>query len=313
MLMRRFIAAVACTVWCAASASAQGGKSAAVFLELPTSPRALAMGESYTAVGDDDATLFFNPAQLASRHTASAGLSVQHYLLASTLAAFSAAGHFGPGMAGLGIQVLDYGSEPELVPDENYGGQRGIPTGADITAGDIAVTAGYGVERGRVRVGAAAKFVRQRIADASGSAVAGDVGVALSLPRHITIAAAAQHLGGDLTLAGTSSALPRTLRAGLAAPLITRDRVSVLLAGDVRQVRETSSVLSAGTEVAIHASPTLTLIARAGASVVPAESDALPFTFGGAIATPHMAIDYAYHSFDDIAGAMHRLGVRWWR
>jgi hypothetical protein len=307
------LAAALGTALGASRASAQGGLSSAVLLELPTSARALALGGAYSAVGGDDAAVFFNPAQLATRTTMSAGLSVQRYALQSTLAAFSAAAHIGPGMAGLGIQLLDYGSVPELVPDDNFGGQKGTPTGAEVTANDLALSGSYAMRRGRVRAGVTAKLVRQSIADESGSTVAGDLGVAVDAGRGVTVAASIQHVGGSLTLGGTSSALPRTLRAGAAIPLHPTKAVDLLFVGEYVKGRTTAGIPSGGAEVAYRASSTLTLIARAGGSALPATSDASPFTFGGGISSAHIAVDYAYNKFDDFAGPTHRIGVRWWR
>ena len=109
--MRAWSVGIAAIVAMAARVGAQsGGTSAAVFLEHPASARALALGGAYTAVGGDDAVLFFNPAQLATREQASAGLSVLRFALESTFGAFSAATRVGPGTIGFGVQVVNYGS-----------------------------------------------------------------------------------------------------------------------------------------------------------------------------------------------------------
>ena len=48
-----------------AAARAQGGQSAAIILELPASPRAMALGGAGTSL-EGDAAIFYNPAQLAT-------------------------------------------------------------------------------------------------------------------------------------------------------------------------------------------------------------------------------------------------------
>ena len=97
-----------------ATPAALFGQTAAVVLELPASARALALGDAVTAVGHDDAMIFYNPAQLASLNGLAASLSLQRYLESTTLAALSAAAGFGPGTVGVGIQSLSYGSVDAL-------------------------------------------------------------------------------------------------------------------------------------------------------------------------------------------------------
>ena len=127
-------ALVAGVVPAAALAQAQGGASAAIILELPASPRAMALGGAGTSL-EGDAAIFYNPAQLAAVQHVAASLSAQRYIFSSTLGAFSAAARIGPGTAAIGVQALEYGSEDEVVPDENFGGERGRLTGATVDAG----------------------------------------------------------------------------------------------------------------------------------------------------------------------------------
>jgi hypothetical protein len=47
--------------------------------------------------------------------------------------------------------------------------------------------------------------------------------------------------------------------------------------------------------------------------MVPGDDDGSPLTAGAAVIGRHLAIDYAFRSFDIVGGAMHRIGVRWWR
>jgi hypothetical protein len=147
-----------------AQATSTGGRHAAVILELPASARAQALGGGYAALVDDDAAVFYNAAQLVAPAAPdrSAGLSIQQYFASSTVAALSGAMRLGPGALALGIQVLNYGSEDEIVPDPNFGGQRGMATGGTVSASDMVLSAGYGVTARRVRLGGAAKLVRQR-------------------------------------------------------------------------------------------------------------------------------------------------------
>lgn len=185
--------------------AAQPSPTAALVLELPSSARALGLGDAFVAVGNDEAAIFYNPAQLASLRTTAAGLSVQQYLASSTLAAAAAALRVGPGTLGVGVQVLDYGSGEAVI----VGPGGPMPTGETVTAGDYVGLLSYAVAVGGVRVGATAKFVAQRLASESGSTGAVDLGAALDVWGGATVAVSLQNVGGDITLGSSTAPLPR--------------------------------------------------------------------------------------------------------
>jgi hypothetical protein len=291
---------------------AQGGASAAIILELPASARAMALGGASTSL-DGDAAVFYNPAQLGALRDASATLSAQRYIFSSTLGALSAATRLGPGTAAIGVQALEYGSEDEIVPDEDFGGERGRLTGAKVDAGDLVVTLGYGIAAGRLRAGVAAKVVRQRIADEAGSAPGFDAGMAVSLWRGATLAAAVQNLGGSLETGTTSSPLPRVVRVGGSMPYALTSSFSLMATADVVIPRAATVVSGGGIEARWQGTPGLSLVGRVGGQIVGGDDDGAPLTAGAAIAGRHLAVDYAFRAFDVVGGAMHRLGVRWWR
>lgn len=293
-------------------ARAQGGHSGAILLELPASARAMALGGAGVAL-DGDVAIFYNPAQIATVAGAAAGLSVQRYILSSTLGAVSAGARFGPGTIALGAQFLEYASEPEIVPDEATGGESGRETGNTIDAGDLAVTVGYGIDAGRFRVGAAGKFVRQRIVEESGSAVAADLGISMRVWRSATVGVAVQNLGTELEVGSTSADLPRIIRVGGAVPFSVIEGVTVMATADVVVPRVGDAVPGGGAEVAWQATPSLSITGRVGGVAIPGDDDGSPFSAGAAVNGRSLAVDYAFRSFDAVGGATHRIGVRWWR
>jgi hypothetical protein len=293
-------------------ARAQGGHSGAIILELPASPRAMALGGASVAL-DGDAAIFYNPAQLATVGRAAAGLSVQRYILSSTLGAVSAGARFGPGTIALGAQILQYASEPEIVPDPDFGGERGEETGNTIDAGDLAVTVGYAIGRGRWRFGGAGKFVRQRIVEESGTAFGADLGVSVGVWRGATLGASVQNLGSSLETGTTDSDLPRTIRVGGAVPFAVTEGLTILAAADVIVPRVGDVTPGGGVELAWQATPGVSVIGRLGATLVPGDDDGSPLTAGAAVTGRSLALDYAFRSFDAVGGATHRIGVRWWR
>ena len=292
---------------------AQGETRAAILLTLPASARALALGEASGAVMDDENALFYNPAQLARVRTVSAAASLQRYIANTTLSAFAIAERVGGGTAALGVQLLDYGSEDEVV---STAGDIGTPTGQRVTAQDIAITAGYGVALGsrkEWRIGTALKWVRQHVANASGSALAVDMGAAYSSSRGWELSAALQNFGSRLTLVAVSAPLPYTWRVSAASPLVRGLLGEALALRAMVEARQSSGGVVTGvlgTEGLWQTGRKgLTLAGRAGLSFRGPDDDRRPLTVGGGLTLGSVTVDYGYEGFDQL-GATHRVGVR---
>ena len=294
-------------------AAAQGGRTGAIVLELPASARALALGGAYVAAGADDAALFYNPSQLATLEGRAASMSVQPYIEGSTLGAASAAFQLGPGTVGVGVQVLSYGSADEYVCDAATLCERGQPTGGTVSANDVAASVGYGMTWRTVRLGAAAKYVRQSLADASGGAPALDLGAAIDVWRGATIGVSIQNLGPDLKTAGSSAPLPRFLRLGASLPWRGVGPFDLLGTFEVAQHREGDLLPLGGAEVTWTSANGLAFSARLGALAQSDGAATSRVSFGGGVRARQFALDYAYQSFDALALTTHRFGLRWWR
>lgn len=296
-----------------ASSPAQGGRTAAIVLELPSSARALALGGAYVAAGADDATLFYNPSQLATVEGRAASMSVQPYIEGSTLGALSAAFQVGPGTVGVGVQVLSYGSADEYVCDETTGCERGEATGRTVSANDVAASVGYGMTWRMVRLGATAKYVRQSLADASGGVPALDVGAAIDVWRGATVGVSIQNVGPDLKTAGSSAPLPRFLRLGASLPWRGVGPFDVLGTLELAHDTEGDVLPLGGAEVTWTSANGLAFSARVGALAQTDGAATSRVSFGGGVRARHFALDYAYQSFDVLALTTHRFGLRWWR
>ena len=292
---------------------AQGGRTGAIILELPASARALALGGAYVTASADDAALFYNASQLATVEGRAASMSVQPYIEGSTLGALSAAFQIGPGTLGVGVQVLSYGSADEYVCDETTGCERGEATGRTVSANDVAASVGYGMTWRMVRVGAAAKYVRQSLADASGGAPAIDVGVAMDVWRGATVGISVQNIGPDLKTAGSSAPLPRFFRLGASLPWRGVGPFDVLGTVEVAQHREGDVLPLGGAEVTWTSANGLAFSARVGALAQSDDAATSRVSFGGGVRARHFALDYAYQAFDALAVTTHRFSLRWWR
>lgn len=292
-----------------------GQSSSAVVLQLPASARAAALGNAYSAMEHDDAVIFYNPAQLAVAFGAgrSAGASVQRYAGESNVAALSGALRIGPGRIGFGLQLLDYGSEAELVPDPDFGGERGMQTGQRISATDFVASLGYGASLGPMRAGATVKVIRQQLAYLGDATGALDAGLAVDVAGG-TIAAVMQNSGGVLTLGATSTALPLIYRGSIALPAVRYGPLRLVEVVELSRQRGGDAVPSAGVEAGFRTRGGVELAARLGmAPRRQRESAGSRLTFGGGLVTSRMAIDYAYQTVEGLALGTHRVGFRWWR
>ena len=313
------IAAAAALALAPTTLAAQAGASAATVLELPSSARAMALGDAYAAMAGDDAVLFYNPAGLATLAATSASFSVQRHVAASTLAAGSLALQLGPGTLGFGVQALDYGSEPEVVPDPEFGGERGMETGAQVGAQDVVLSLGYATSFGvgdtgsGTGIGVAANYVRKQVAGESGGAAAVDVGVTQRITERVSLGAAIQNLGGDLTLAGASAPLPRTLRFGAALQLPAVGALALQATAEGVKPREGSVLPAAGLEATWRARNGVQVAGRVGGAGKPEDAAGSSLSFGAGVAARTLSLDYAYRGYDTVGGGVHRVGVRWHR
>jgi hypothetical protein len=287
---------------------------AAILLTLPASARALALGESWDAIADDESAVFYNPAQLARVRGISVGGSLQNYIASTTLGAFAVAVPLKHGTIGFGLQLLEYGSADEIVNVDGSNGQVGTPTGNTVSAQDMAFTLGYGIAFGarhELRVGAGLEYARQEVASYSGGALAGDVGAAYTLANGWDFSAAVQHMGSNLTLAAVSAPLPLIWRAAVAAPLMRMDAFTLRPMAEARQMSgaDVTGVLGAEGTWSTGTSGTM-LSARVGYAFRGSTDARSPMTVGAGITLGRLQVDYAYEGFDLIGGATNRVGVR---
>jgi hypothetical protein len=294
-----------------AVALAQATSTTAVVLQLPSSARALALGDAYAAAREDEAVLFYNPGNLATVRGVAASLSVQEYLASSKLFAVTLAVPVGPGSMGLGLQVLDYGTSEQVIGDPSMG-DPGTGSGATLSAGDYVLSLGYGVRMGDFRAGLTAKYVAQLLGFESGGAAAADFGVALDLWRGASVGAALQNVGGNISLAGSSGELPRVWRVGVSTPPLVLNPVRITGYADLSERRGSDARPSGGVELGWTTAAGLHVLGRVGMTSPPDRSVLSPLAFGGGFRLQHLSLDYAYQSLEAF-GATHRFGLRWWR
>ena len=279
-----------------------------VLTALPGSTRSAGLGGAGVALVGDAGAMFANPAGIATIHHLSLEGSYQPYLAGSAVSTAALALRVSRLTWGFGAQALDYGAEPEIVPDPATGGLRGMPTGASFHPYEALATTSLVYRRGLMAFGVSGKYNRQQVGSDVSDAWAGDVGVAIAVFDIMAFGVSVQNLGGDL---GTGALLPRRTRAGLTLNYTDPQGTFRLLTTlEGQWTRDRSAVLVQGVEGGIVTGG-VGLVGRLGYATPPAVTDASRFTFGGGIVLGRMALDYAFQAYDALGGGTHRVGLRW--
>ncbi len=305
----RAVACVAGLLLIAGSLTTLSAQSeGSVLTALPGSTRSAALGGAGAALVGDAGAMFANPAGIATiRHLSLEG-SYEPYLAGTAISTAALALRVSRFTWGFGAQALDYGSEPEIVPDPATGGRRGMPTGASFHPYEALATTSLVYRRGFAALGVTAKYARQQIGSEVSDAWAGDVGLAVAVFDIMAVGVSVQNLGGDF---GNGALLPRRTRAGLTLNYTDPQGTFRLLTTlEGQWTRDHRAVLVQGVEGGIVTGG-VGLVGRIGYATRPAVTDASRVTFGAGMVLGRLAMDYAFQAYDALGGGTHRVGLRW--
>ncbi|MFN2572691.1 MAG: hypothetical protein ABR537_13945 [Gemmatimonadales bacterium] len=279
-----------------------------VLTALSGSTRSAALGGAGAALVGDAGALFANPAGIATiRHLSVEG-SYEPYLAGSALSSAAVAVRVTRFTWGLGAQTLDYGSEPEIVPDPATGGRRGMATGESFHPYEALAATSLVYRRGFAALGVTAKYDRQQIGSAVSDAWAGDVGMAIAVFDIMAVGVSVQNLGGDLA---DGALLPRRTRAGLTLNYTDpQGTLRLLTTLEGQWTRDKRAVIVQGIEAGVVTGG-VGFVGRLGYASRPAVTDASRLTFGGGLVLGRLAMDYAFQSYAVLGGGTHRVGLRW--
>lgn len=292
-------AALLAVLGLAPAAAAQAGSAATTVLRLAPSPRALALGSALVAT-DDAFALEFNPGALGPGSRAAASFQA----LPVDASAGAAVLAFGApaGAAALSLRFVDYGQVDVIEDDGTL--PVGTPTGATASGGELTALAAYAFDLGRLRIGAAGRWLRLDVAGLTDDAWAGDIGALLALSEALALGAAVQNLGPDVE-AGRPAPLPLTLRAGGRIRRVVGG-VDVLFAFEGRR-RESRTGIGAGLEVGAGL-PSLRAEGRVGYESR-FEGDAYSrLVFGGGVRVERWMVDFAYRALGPL-GSTRQVGI----
>ena len=268
------------------------------FLGIPVGPRAIGMGEAYTATADDVYALHWNPAGLADITEFQIGLMHnEHYSALGIRQEFLAYAH--PlNKAALGVSVNYFGLGAIELRGED-GGLDG-ESSAMAFAGTLGYGQGFGAD-GNLKLGMAIEFGMENFYGGSSSAFGGSVGLGYAFNENFNFGLAAQHLG-----AGADGFMPPgTVAGGLAFK--TEDRSFVASLEGAMPLSD-DPFLRAGAEYTIAGMVSLRggYRLRLGGD---SEGDLLSgYTAGVGFRYNYFTLDYAFVPAGDLT-ATHRVAA----
>jgi len=266
------------------------GTTTASFLKIGVGARAAAMGEAFTALADNSASLYWNPAGLAQMK--GGGLSATYNLWFEDIRQ----GYLGIGFPSLGGTLglaANYVDMGTLEGRDEAGNLTG-----NFTASDLELMVGYAKKISpKFSFGFGAGIIQDTIAEDKESAFLANVGLLAEVSKPLFLGFVVQNIGTELG----SDPLPLTVRVGLA---LKQSPFAIAL--DLVKPTDDDTYYCAGAEWWIGGLMAL----RVGYKSNQDTGSGLTAGLGFNLAT--VELDYAYVDYGDL-GNTHRisLGFKW--
>jgi hypothetical protein len=301
----RLVASFAVLALAPDAGRAQSSEHAPLAVQLPSSTRALALGDAYVAVRDVDA-LLYNPALLAGARSGVAA-SAQLYGKSATLVSATSTVGFGQTFGvGLGVQLLDFVSPGAGIYPVPPGQLTRFVSGKAMSA-VIALGAGMVVKG--VRVGASAKYLDESLGltEQRDATVAADLGASKDFGP-VTVGLSVQDIGPALELSGREGKLPTRVTAGLAGFGLPVGPLDFGLSSALSVRRDGRVIPAAGAELSWIPIEGIGATGRLGLRY-PDPHAGSPVTLGASAFLDRLSVDYAFEGFTG-PGSGHRIGIR---
>lgn len=274
-------AAIAAMLLAASSARAQ---ESGVFLKLPISPRAAAMGDAGVALAADPLGIYYNPAGISDLKRPQAAFA--HHIYLEDISGDTAGLAMPFGATTLAIAPTVFKMKEEPVYDS-----FGYDTGRSFGYQSMILPAAVSHRFGRLSLGLAAKLYSEEIDGEASQTTAFDAGAAFSLGR-LKFGLAGQNFGGKIF----DCDVAKVMRAGAA---YAGDNFT--LAADAVKEGEAGTFLNAGGEYTLLDAAKL----RAGWRM---RDEFGGPTFGLGLGYRDLTLDYAYVGYGDL-GDTHKIGL----
>ena len=290
-----------------AGAYASGaGTTAANFLKVAMSPRAVSMAGAFSALADDSGAVFVNPAGLAQFEEREVALDFSSYLQDAKMGNISYSGVAGGKRVGFGATFLTVGGIERRGLSDSAGV---VPELGTFGADDLAVTLAVAKKEiapgtlPRLDGGLAVKFIRSTIYTKSAFAVAADAGAIYRATDKIKISLAGQNLGTKMKFDEESDPLPLCLRTGM----LYKASENLNIAGEVSEYLQDEKFYPAlGAEYWFRKAFALRGGYKFGYDTANLGST-VGLSLGFGVKVSGLGLDYAFLPFGDL-GNVHRFG-----
>ena len=249
------------------------GTAGAQFLKIPISARAAAMGGAYTAMAQDAAAIFWNPAGIAKIEANSAHFSYMRWFDMFDVSAASYVHNLGDfGNMGIGVTVFS-AEKMEITTEVSPNG-----TGRFYDAQDLALSLTYSRSlTDRFSAGISLKYINQRIWNETANGLAFDVGTQYQIDfQNLIIAMSMFNFGPDMrftgpdldvrydfdpllqnrllpsTLATEDYALPLSFQFGLAFDIFSSKFITMRGSVDAVHLNDNDELINLGTELGLY-------------------------------------------------------------
>jgi hypothetical protein len=285
------------------------GTTGAGFLNLGMGARPIAMGGAYSAVADDAAAVFWNPAGLVRSKGFSSLFMHASYLSGISFDYLSLAASNGSSAFGGAMGYMDAGSIDQTADDaggtllgsyhpRDYYGTLSYASDLDI----------IGAETGHFSAGISAKFLNSAIIEKARTFAfdAGLTGRVKIFGAPLRLGFVAQNLGSGVKYDTERDPLPTTYRLGGALDVSQ----NLLFSAEAVAPRGNAPYLLAGAEHRAYSSDKMSVFLRAGINTLTL-SDISGFngvSGGMGLAFSRLSVDYAVVLFGEL-GITHRLSM----
>jgi tetratricopeptide (TPR) repeat protein len=299
--------------FCVSASAGEAGAAGATFLKFTPSPRATAMGESYSSITQDAYAAYWNPAGLASVE--------QPEFAATYNASFADVTHQYISLA----YPLRYGSTLDInvtrlsvAPFQGYDAEGSKTT--DISASDQAIGLAYGrtlvkdeVARPVLNVGLNLKSISETLDSASANTFAADLGVVYykrpakywmsAVPaQEMRIAFAVRNIGPGLKFDSGTAPLPLSTTLGFSWLSHPYGNSSLIISMDNTLANDDKYVMNLGAEYTAFQLLALRGGYRSGQTM------GSGVRFGVGFKLSFIDLDYSMSPFGDL-GSMHKVGL----
>lgn len=282
------------------------GTTAASFLKVAMSPRAVGMAGAFSALADDSGAVFVNPAGIAQFDKQEIGLGFTTYLQDAKMGNLSYAGTVADSRFGVGLTFMNVGGIEKRGLNDAVGV---VPELGSFSSNDLAVSLAYAKADAMPKVlddldaGLALKFIRSAIDTKSATALAVDAGVIYHASEKMNLALALQNLGTKMKFVDDADPLPLNLKAGM----LYKPQPKLNLTAELNQYLLDEKFYPAlGAEYWFRNSFALRGGYKFGYDTSNLGSE-VGLSLGFGVKVADLGVDYAYLPFGDL-GNVHRFG-----